>query len=368
MTRFGLEPLTAADWAKWRAFRTRHRSRPEWQLLDHVQAEIRRLERATPDLGLADLDPAVVGRYYGRGATDPLVVAARANVRRRWREDLRIWRPAFEALMRGVAKDVGGWYHEQSDVEEGLLQAGAFPKSAERVCRRARSRPDAMFRAEVMTAQAAFEAKLAEEERHEEGGMISGIRTQVGGVSDVGSWAYWKVRRQWEHRGIWYHAWHVLPGNAWAHELPVERWYASNGFRHPREMKRHRRATRSRGGVAKGTTARYRNAGKKRRGVRWADYLGNIGLRESDSSHGDEAQGLDVGVNPAWLSKAEDKEWQFDGLPARIQHRQENLTFRAVRDGTLQRGLFFGAPTPTLEERPSAAIRGEIVKDQVGGI
>ncbi|KAI1849103.1 hypothetical protein JX266_005064 [Neoarthrinium moseri] len=226
-----------------------------------------------PGPGPGGPHPAVVGRYYGRGVTDPLVVAARANVRRRWREDLRIWRSAFdalEALMRGATKDVGGWYHEQRDDEEGLLQAEAFPKSADRECRRAWSRPDAMFRAEAMVAQAAFEARLAEEEEcHEgddDGSMISGTGRKL------------LAFRTWD------------------------------------------RGRTGGGGVAKGTTARYRNAGKKRRGVRWVDYLGDLDLRESDPSDGDEVQGVDGGIDSAWL-------------PARIQHRQENLTFSAVRTG-----------------------------------
>ncbi|KAI1852147.1 hypothetical protein JX265_013118 [Neoarthrinium moseri] len=301
MTRFGLEPLTAADWAKWRAFRTRHRSRPEWQFLDHVQAEIRRLERATPDLGLADLTrPSWAGTTAAvsptRSSSQPAPTCAAAGERTCASGGPRSTRSRRSCAAR----------RRTPGVQEGMEQAG----------RHVPGRGDGgagRVRGEISGG-----GGMPRRGRRWQYDQWN--RTQAAGFSDVGSWAYWRVRSQWERRRIWYHAWQVLPGNAWAHELPVKRWYASNGFRHPREMKRHRRARCSRGGVAKGTTARYRNAGKKRRGVRWVDYLGDLDLRESDPSDGDEVQGVDGGIDSAWL-------------PARIQHRQENLTFSAVRTG-----------------------------------
>ncbi|KAH6645297.1 hypothetical protein BKA67DRAFT_110118 [Truncatella angustata] len=182
--------------------------------------------------------------------------------------------------MKGGIRDVGSWAHEVQQASPGdALEEGATPPRTDAQVTRWRrkkiegmknssrnSRPINMFRCQLSKARKV---------------LVDGLDTESSGSSaqrslNVSLQAYWLARNDWERRGIWFEAWGGLPGNTWAHEIPIEDWYKDNGHV-VQTVPRVRRANRRK--VEIGAMGRYRRRAKKSRcRVQWAEYFDGLSV------------------------------------------------------------------------------------------
>lgn len=195
MTRFSLDELEDEDWSFWQSLRNSYRSRPEHQIQDSVESEIKQIGRRSPYLKPGTITAGHLSLYHDIG-TNPIAVRARLNVRREWKK-MGIWRSRFEKLMKGGIKDVRGWAPENQDMQGDELRAHMD-----------KNRSINTFLLQMREAKTALGNPADKRSRSSTGTDL--IRSD---------WeAYWSVKREWERRAICPSVWQSLPGNLWPHE------------------------------------------------------------------------------------------------------------------------------------------------------